>query len=120
MLRPVKVGYGATLRYGKGTSVTDPIQYDVEEARLIRRWLKRNSALPDVTVEASKTSLFQHGLAIAGQGVDVSAFMFKRLPDGYQVLVPDPLRLLRTTGPLVLPTRTLVRLLATAEDVTHS
>jgi heme/copper-type cytochrome/quinol oxidase subunit 2 len=34
--------------------------------------------------------------------------------------VLDPLRLLRATGTFVLPTHNMVRLLATAEDVTHS
>ena len=32
----------------------------------------------------------------------------------------DPVRLLRATGTFALPTHSTVRLLATAEDVTHS
>jgi len=32
----------------------------------------------------------------------------------------DPLRLLRSTGSLVLPTRVLIRFLGTSDDVTHS
>jgi cytochrome c oxidase subunit 2 len=34
--------------------------------------------------------------------------------------VMDPLRLLRATGTFVLPTHSTIRVLATAEDVTHS
>jgi heme/copper-type cytochrome/quinol oxidase subunit 2 len=34
--------------------------------------------------------------------------------------VEDPLRLLRVTGSLVLPSHAVVRIMATAEDVTHS
>ena len=120
LLRPIKVGHGATLRYGKGDMDIDPIQYDIEEARLSRRWLKRTSAIQTADGELIKSPLYQHGVAVAGQGLDTTTLMCKRTLDGYQMLVPDPLRLLRSTAPMVLPTRTLVRLLATAEDVTHS
>jgi heme/copper-type cytochrome/quinol oxidase subunit 2 len=42
------------------------------------------------------------------------------LLDGTAEIVMDPLRLLRATGTFVLPTHNTIRLLATAEDVTHS
>jgi hypothetical protein len=116
----VRVGYGATIRYGKSASDADLTQYDIEEAKIARRWLKKVGKLQTVLDEDLETPMYKHGLIVTSQGENPSAVVSRRLPDGSAILIQDPLRLFRTTGIIALPTRMLIRLLATAEDVTHS
>ena len=120
MLSPVRVGFGATLRYGKNLNPRNAIQYDIEEAKLSRLWLKKIGSLYTVDNELIRTPIYKHGLIITAQGSSATVITTRRLEDGADIFVPDPLRLFRTTGIIALPTRTLVRVLATAEDVTHS
>jgi len=120
LLAPVKVGYGATVRYGKSVNPADPTPYDIEEARTGRRWMKKTGSLYTVDNELIKAPVYKHGLVITAQGGSPTLITTRRHVTGFDSYIPDPLRLFRTTGIVALPTRTLVRVLATAEDVTHS
>lgn len=120
MLAPIRVGHGSTMRYGKGAHNIDSTSYDIEEARTARRWLKQTGTLYTVKDELIKAPVYKYGLVITAQGNSATQLTTRQLLDGSTVYVADPLRLFRTSGAVALPTRTLVRVLATAEDVTHS
>lgn len=63
---------------------------------------------------------YQPGLWVSTQGVNVSPQVVKTYTDRSMEVVADVLRLYRATGAVVIPTRSVVRILATSEDVTHS
>ena len=120
MLSPIRVGYGSVIRYGKSLNPTENIQYDLAEAEMCRRWLYYTNDLSNVDQEHYNTPIYKHGLVITAQGSNNNLPTTRRYADGHYEYVTDPLRLFRATGIMALPTRSLVRLLAAAEDVTHS
>lgn len=63
---------------------------------------------------------YQHGLWVNAQGLELEPQVVKTYIDGSMAIVSDKLRLYRTTNAAVIPTRSVIRILATAEDVTHS
>ena len=63
---------------------------------------------------------FKQVLGVTAQGGPVTDSIVRTYVDGSSEYVIDPLRLLRATSALIVPTRNVIRLLATAEDVTHS
>lgn len=67
-----------------------------------------------------KNKVFQVGFWVTGQGVDPNNPCKVELSKGESIVQSDPLRLLRSTGSLILPTRVLIRFLGTSDDVTHS
>lgn len=85
-----------------------------------RYWLKYCGALESSLRKPVKHILFHSGYWLSAQGIDPNVAMWRKGGDGSSEIVRDPLRLLRSTGALVLPTRSNIRLLSTAEDVTHS
>lgn len=119
MLTPVKVGYDSVIRYGKATHAAT-IAQDVAEAKYCRAWLHYFGVISTAQDERIQTQIFRPGLTIVAQGSSPTQISTRKYTDGTLEYVYDPLRLLRATGMVVLPTRSVVRLLATAEDVTHS
>ena len=67
-----------------------------------------------------KNKVFQVGFWITGQGVDPNNPYKVEESASTLSTQSDPLRLLRSTGSLILPTRILIRFLGTSDDVTHS
>jgi hypothetical protein len=67
-----------------------------------------------------KNKIFQVGFWVTGQGVDPNNPYNVEVSKGVANIQSDPLRLLRSTGSLILPTRVLIRFLGTSDDVTHS
>lgn len=120
LLAPVKVGYDSTIRYGKTYETANTHYYDIPEAKFCRAWLHYFGVITTADDERIKTEVFRPGLTLVAQGSSSTQIATRRYIDGTTEYLYDPLRLLRATGMMVLPTRSVVRLLATAEDVTHS
>jgi len=68
---------------------------------------------------------FQHGYWIVSQGLNPDNLLITESLDinkntiNYNI-TKDPLRLLRASNALVLPTRSNIRLMGCSDDVTHS
>ena len=90
------------------------------EAHFCRAWLASAGLLEVGGAGGIRLGLFQHGLGVTAQGEQNTLSVRRPCLDGSYELVMDPVRLLRATGTFALPTHSTVRLLATAEDVTHS
>ena len=119
-LLPIKVGYDAKIRAGKAMNTNTHGPYDVREARICRGWFKGTGNLQTVDDELIKSPIYRHGLTVVAQGGSPTELTSRRFITDVAGLAADPLRLFRTTGVIALPTRTLIRILSTAEDVTHS
>lgn len=90
------------------------------EVYFCRWWLKQSGVLEDERKNLTMNRLHHSGYWVTAQGVDPNTPTLEDLPDGSKNLVTDPLRLLRSTGALVLPTRSVIRLMSCSEDITHS
>ena len=120
MFTPVRIGYDSVVRCNP-TDTADVIYNQcIEETKYCRAWLNRFGTILTVADERFPTPVFRPGLIIVAQGSTPVPITTRIYPDNSTEFVYEPLRLLRATGIVVLPSRTLVRLLATAEDVTHS
>ena len=89
------------------------------EVYFCRWWLKNNSVLEKDHLNSIKNKLFHSGYWITAQGVDPNTPTWVQT-NNQNLLIQDPLRLLRSTGSLVLPTKTVFRLMSCSEDITHS
>lgn len=76
--------------------------------------------LEDERKNLTMNRLHHSGYWVTAQGVDPNNPTLEDLADGSKKLITDPLRLLRSTGALVLPTRSVIRLMSCSEDITHS
>jgi heme/copper-type cytochrome/quinol oxidase subunit 2 len=115
MLAPVRVGQDAVVRPGRTEAAGDAA---LSEAHFCRGRLAELGLLePRGDI---KVGLFQPGLVVGAQGEVHMEAVRRMYREGLEELTGDPMRLLRASGALVLPTHASVRLLATAEDVTHS
>lgn len=119
LLNPIKVGLGTVIRPGKAIDPTSG-ESILAEVYFCRSWLKNLGTYPDYMKEWIKVPVYQPGLWLSAQGSTVEPQVVKTHIDGALSIVTDRLRLYRTTNAAVIPTRSVVRLLATAEDVTHS
>jgi heme/copper-type cytochrome/quinol oxidase subunit 2 len=119
LLNPIRVGLGSVIRPGRSVG---EINHDVfvAEAKFCRAWLKSSGAIADMGDDNIKVPLFQFGVWVTAQGAQSSSVCTRYFLDMTTEAVMDPLRLLRATGTFVLPTHSTIRVLATAEDVTHS
>lgn len=119
LLNPIKVGYGSVIRPGKSviSHTNDTI---LSEVYYCRSWLKDIGSYPDYMKEWITVPTYQHGLWVNAQGLELEPQVVKTYIDGSMAIVSDKLRLYRTTNAAVIPTRSVIRILATAEDVTHS
>jgi heme/copper-type cytochrome/quinol oxidase subunit 2 len=87
------------------------------EIYYMRQVLANAGVLPNPRVSSFKNQLFQTGLWLSAQGLDPNALV---VDAGERKFVADPLRLLRSTNALVLPTRLTIRFMGSGQDVTHS
>lgn len=92
----------------------------IAELYYCRWWLKVAGVLELERQNLIKNKVFQVGFWVTGQGVDPNNPCKIELSKGESIVQSDPLRLLRSTGSLILPTRVLIRFLGTSDDVTHS
>lgn len=91
----------------------------LNETYFCRKWLKKSGILESDYQNSLKNQLFHSGYWLTAQGVDPNIATVDSIYDAPK-LVEDPLRLLRSTGMLVLPTKNVFRLMSCSEDITHS
>lgn len=89
------------------------------EVYFCRWWLKNAGILEKDHQNSVKNKLFHTGYWITAQGLDPNTTTWEKGAFSTN-LIQDPLRLLRSTGCLVLPTKTVFRLMSCSEDITHS
>jgi len=100
--------------------------YDLTaEHYFCRQWLKNLGKVENEFNSKVLNKKFQHGYWVVSQGLNPDSLFFKETLDTKTgriaaVSVRDPLRLLRSSGALVLPTRSNLRLMGCSDDVTHS
>ncbi len=82
--------------------------------------LKQLGKVTDSYDEIVRNQRFSPGYWVTSQGVDANASVVLKLNKKQETVEYDYLRLFRTTGAVVLPTRVCVRLMSTSEDITHS
>ena len=92
----------------------------ITELYYCRWWLKTAGVLELERQNLIKNKVFQVGFWITGQGIDPNNPYKVEESESALSTQSDPLRLLRSTGSLILPTRVLIRFLGTSDDVTHS
>lgn len=90
-----------------------------------RSWLKKFGNIENEYNLKTLNKKWQSGYSVTSQGLDPNSFYFKEYlnPKTNKIifkLTKDPLRLLRASGALVLPTRSTVRLMSCSDDITHS
>ena len=90
-----------------------------------RKWLKHFGNIENELNNKTLNKKWQNGYWITSQGLDASLLYTNELyVNGNENLThlvcKDPLRLLRTSGALVLPTRNTIRLMSCSDDITHS
>lgn len=100
--------------------------YDLTaEHYFCRQWLKNLGKIENEYNLNVLNKKFQHGYWTVSQGLNPDSLFFKESWDSKYndfsiTAVKDPLRLLRASGALVLPTRSNIRLMGCSDDVTHS
>lgn len=109
---PLKVGFDTCIR---PSSISD-----ISEAQFMRQWATTSGTLTSLDEFEMKVPLYKSHNVISAQGVNTSPTIIQIYTDKTAEFAENPLRLLSTNNAAVLPSRTLVRLLATAEDVIHS
>jgi heme/copper-type cytochrome/quinol oxidase subunit 2 len=90
-----------------------------------RQWLKKLGKVENEFTLKVLNKKFQHGYWVVSQGLNPDSGLItenlnvKTNKIEYK-FVKDPLRLLRASGALVLPTRSNIRFMGCSDDVTHS
>lgn len=116
-----KIDEQQTLALRRDWNVTMRDNQDLQsEVYFCRWWLKQMGVLENERNKPVKNKLYHTGFWISAQGVDPNAALWEYNDSGDKKLVQDPMRLLRSTGALVLPTRSNIRLMGSSEDITHS
>ena len=119
LTNPVIIGRGSIVRPGKTHNVNLGISY-LRERAYIRSRLINSGKISYRDGSRIGVQVYQPSLWVVAQGMNSQATVIKYYLGGLAERVVDPLRLLRASGCFVLPTRMLIRLLASAEDVIHS
>lgn len=110
----------ATLKLKHNWNVSIRENQDISaETYFCRWWLKKCGILENEFQNTTKNRLFHSGYWITAQGIDPNTPTWLST-NGTKTLITDHLRLLRSTGALVLPTKNIFRLMSCSEDVTHS
>lgn len=100
--------------------------YDLTaEHYFCRQWLKNLGRMENELELKVLNKKFQHGYWIVSQGLNPDNLLIiedlnKKTNKKEYSIVKDPLRLLRASNALVLPTRVNIRLMGCSDDVTHS
>ena len=96
----------------------------IVENYFCRNWLKKFNIIENENNLKTKTKKWQHGYWITSQGLDPNNINYVELLENEGTILnkinKDPFRLLRSSGSLVLPTRSTIRLMACSDDITHS
>lgn len=94
------------------------------ESYFSRKWLKFFGNIENELNNKTKNKKWQNGYWLTSQGLDPNISYYEEYLKSNNIieneLIKDPLRLLRTSGALVLPTRSNLRLMACSDDITHS
>lgn len=100
--------------------------YDLTaEHYFCRQWLKNLGKMESELESKVLNKKFQHGYWVISQGLNpdnlyvIEEFNKATNKSEYSV-TKDPLRLLRASNALVLPTRSNIRLMGCSDDITHS
>lgn len=117
LFNPIYIGYDTIIRYNKSSH---EVNFLLNEVYFIRSFLKKVDTVPNYMTGWIRVPTFQPGLWLTVQGMPVASQVAHISLGGTMEVIHDSLRLLRTTNAITLPTRSLIRILATAEDVTHS
>lgn len=119
LLNPIKVGLSTVVPFGYYDTGNNK-NFLLEESYFCRSYIKRAGESTDYMKSWIKVPLFRPGLWISFQGLPSTERVCYTYENGMLVTTKDVLRLLRATGAAVVPTRSVFRILATSEDVTHS
>lgn len=119
LLNPIKVGLDSVIRPGKSDEIEGETSI-LAETYFCRSWIKNVGNYPNYMQEWINVPVYQPGLWFTAQGENASVQIIKTYTDRSMEVVTDMLRLYRTTNAVVIPTRSVIRILSTAEDVTHS
>ena len=95
------------------------------EQYFCRRWLKSFGVIENERLRKVINKKWQNGYWITAQGLNSNTPYYNEslnsLEKKYEfTLSKDPLRLFRSSGALVLPTRSSLKLLSCSDDITHS
>ncbi len=120
VLAPIKVGFNSVIRPGLSETTSVVPESHISEIRWCRSWVYESTKRLPYTNEWIKVPTYQTIFSLTSQGAQSTEFIWRVYPDGFAEFTYDPARLLRATNAAVVPARSVVRLLATAEDVTHS
>ncbi len=120
LLNPIKVGYDSVIRPGFSNKSHDITDITLREANWCRSWLQLAGKHTMYDQEWVRVPNYKAALTVKAQGTSSTEFTIRTYVDGTSEFIHDPLRLLRATSAMVIPSRSVIRLLATADDVTHS
>jgi heme/copper-type cytochrome/quinol oxidase subunit 2 len=120
LIAPIKVGYNSLIRPGFGKNIEGTKPQLLKEVHFCRSWLRRSGSYPSYRENLIAVPTYRQVLGVVAQGSAANNMAIKTYFDETAEFTLDPLRLLRATNALVVPTRHVIRLLATSEDVTHS
>ena len=116
---PIKVGFNTPF----AANVTEQNQSSntpLTEAQFMRQWTTTLGTLSYADEFGMKVPIYRARNVISSQGLLPNSLVAQLYLDKSIEFVNNPLRLLSANNAAVLPTRAVVRLLATAEDVIHS
>lgn len=115
---PIKVGFNTIFKIPH-TEDAD-INMPLIEAQFIRQWATNVGRL-DMTDDFDMTvPLYKTLNTLSSQATNIDSYVIKVNQDYSAKIIANPLRLLNVNNAPVLPTRSTIRLLTTAEDVIHS
>lgn len=120
LIAPIKVGYNSLIRPGFGKDIEGTKPQLLKEVHFCRSWLRRSGSNPHYRANLISVPTYRQILGVVAQGSPANETGIKTYVDHTTEFTIDPLRLLRATNALVVPTRHVIRLLATSEDITHS
>ena len=112
-----------SLKSANGDLLADSSEGDLtnthSESYFCKLWIKESKVMERDVDNPIKNRLHQTGYWVSGQGIDADIDYIK-IFNGTIVSTEDNMRLLRSTGYLVLPSRIAFRIMSCGEDVTHS
>lgn len=115
---PLKVGYDTIFKAGKINNST--LYTPLEEAKFVRQWATDAGNLDMKDEFGMKVPIYKAYNVLSSQGSAPNSYVLKVYSNLSVEIISNPMRLLTVNNAAVVPTRSTIRLLATAEDVTHS
>ena len=110
--------YNLSVNYNKSSNISI-------ENYFCREWSKHFDNIENKLNNKILNKKRQNSYWITSQGLDTSQLNIKEFypknnKDFFNLACKDPLRLFRTTGALILPTKNTIRLISCSDDITHS